>query len=256
MIVWRRAAGIAGSVMIGLMLWVSCNGGGEEGPEAVAAPCQNLEEFKRFRYTYTYKIESPKPEGPVDDTELGEPPFAVGPSAAPLIIEQQFEGSFVAPDRYFMEVSFLPEGNSQPVMLTYIGGQVWARSQETDWIPADVPNTFAPSTVCDAVLAQLDFTTLPSTPDSLDGLETRHFETTQEGLDVAGILFGPQSDMGRLAKDYSVAVWLTDDGWPARLEARSSGYYPSGRQMFVELTLEIRDVDAGDIEIEAPVEQP
>lgn len=253
--VWHKGAGIAGPVLIGVLIWLSCNGGGggqEEGTATDIPPCQQVREFKRFRYIYTYKIETPKPEGPVDETQLGEPPFAILPTAESFGFEQEYDGSFVAPDRFLIEVSTPSEEDERALQLTYIGDQSWAKTEGTGWLPSAGPNAFAPSKVCDAVLGELDLTGLPSMPDNLNGLKTQRFQVEQVGLEVAATLFGSESDMARLAKLYDVDVWLTEEGWPARIEAGSDGTYPSGRQLFFDVSLEIRDVNAGDIEVESP----
>lgn len=255
--VWHKGVGIGGLAIIGALIWLACSGGGQEArvPGPVTAPCQALEEFERFRYRATYKIESPKPEGSVDETELGEPPFAILPTAESFAIAQEYDGSFVAPDRFLVEVSTPSEEDTQGVLLTFIGDQAWAKPEieGATWVSAAVDNGLPPLEVCDAVLGKLDLTGLPSVPDTLNGLKTQHFQIEQADLEVAATLFGPESDMGRLTKLYDLDMWVTEEGWPAKLEASSDGTYPSGRQLFMEVTLEIRDVDAGDIEIEPPV---
>lgn len=259
--VWPQGVGIVGLAVIAFLIWLSCTGGGGEGPGegspgAITAPCQQLEEFERFRYTVTYSIESPKPEGPVDEAQLGEPAFAIQPTADTFSLAQEFNGSFVAPDSFSIEVNTLSQDDGQALLLVFIGNQVWAKTEGTDWLTVGLPNDFGPQRVCDLVLGELDIAGLPSMPDDLNGLKAQHFEIEQAELAVAATLFGPGSDPARLATVYSVDVWVAEEGWPARFEATSSGTYPSGRQIFVELTLEIRDVDAGDIKIEPPVELP
>lgn len=250
--VCHRRAGIAGLLLLGIVVWLSCNGGEREGLTPIAAPCQELEELERFRYTYVHKIESPKPDGPVDETQLGAPPFAIAPTAETLSLQQIFEGSFVAPDRYFIELNTPSELDPEPLQLTFIGDVGWVRTKATDWLSTGVVNAFTPQKVCDAVLGGLDLTGLSAIPETLNGLETQHFEIEGANLEVAATLFGAQSDMGRLAKLYSVDAWLTDKGWPARLEAKSAATFPSGRQLFLEVSLEIKDVNAGDIQVESP----
>ena len=57
---------------------------------------------------------------------------------------------------------------------------------------------------------------------------------------------------GRLLTAFNVDVWLTEEGWPARLEAKSEANYPSGREFSAELSLEIRDVNSEDVSVEPP----
>ena len=255
---WHKGVGIAALALIGALIWLSCSGGGgdgtgQESPGAIAAPCQQLAELERFRYKVTYKIDSPKPEGPVDEAQLGEPPFAIQPAGETFSLTQEFTGSFIAPDRFSIAVFTPSQEGGQELLQIFIEDQVWVKTEGTDWLSAPFTNDFPPQKVCDEVLGKLDLAGLPSTPDNLNGLQAQHVEIEQAELEVAATLFGPGSDMARLATVYSVDAWVAEEGWPARFEAKSSGTYPSGRQMSVEVTLEITDVDAGDIEIEPPI---
>ncbi len=58
--------------------------------------------------------------------------------------------------------------------------------------------------------------------------------------------------MGRLLSTPSVDVWITKEGWTVRLMIKDQATYPSGRELLMEISMDITDVDAGDIKVEPP----
>src|SRR5688572_23322712 len=135
---YRRGVAVSCAlVMLGLVAWLSC-GGDDEGPKPITSPCQELGKLERFRYTYRYRIHSPQPEGPVDETQLGDPPFAIPPTGETFSFEQIYEGSFVAPDRYQIEVRTPSEQRSASIQLLFIANEAFIASntpEGTVWRP-------------------------------------------------------------------------------------------------------------------------
>lgn len=252
----RRLWAAGGLVLMAGLLWLACNGGSSVGPGpspvALAGSCQPIAEFERFRYTVTYTLDSPKPEVPVDDTAVGDPPFAMPPNGDDFLLTQVFAGSFQGPDRFQIEVETPTEEDVGTVALIILGDQIWV-NVGSGWVMADFPNAFPPLGVCQSILSSVDFSGLDFSPQTANGQETRHVTIDEAQLDTAAVLFGSESDMGRLLAVFELEVWLAEDGgWPARLVAKSTGTYPSGRQLSMEISLEIKDIDASDISIEPP----
>ena len=239
-----------------LVIGVACAGGGgpvgtpSAGPGGGLVACEALDKLQRYRYTYSFQISSPQPETPLDETKVGLPAFALPPNNPDFEFGQEFEGSVVAPDR----VRQLVKNEGQPDLeLIFIGEQTWT-FLGGQWNPSGpVPVSFPPGQVCNAVLSAPDFEGVVPATEQLNGAASRHYRFEGVEAETAGVLLGAESDMGRLLTVYDVDVWLSEDGWPARLETSSEGTYPSGRKMFIELALEIKDVNAKDIEVEPPI---
>ncbi len=242
-----------------LVIGVACAGGSgggfaespSAGPGGGLVACEGLNKVQRYRYTYSFQISSPQPETPLDETQVGTPAFALPPDNPDFEFGQEFEGSVVAPDRIRQLVK--NEGQLD-LELVFIGEQSWTYVGDGPWqATGPVPPTFPPGQVCNAVLSAPDFEGAVPVTEELNGAASRHFRFEGVEAETAGVLLGPVSDMGRLLKVYDVDVWLSEDGLPVRLETSSEGTYPSGRKMFIELALEIIDVNAKDIEVEPPI---
>lgn len=248
---WRAAAVL---VVIGALIWAACAGGDGTGSglgQSSAAPCQSLNQFERFRYTFSYKIESPQPQGPVDAKAVGEPSFAILPNAATFELQQVYNGSFIRPDRYMIRIDSPSEEDAPPIELLFVGEQSWVNAGG-QWQLTAAPLVFAPMLVCESILSGVDLAGLAASAETVDGQAVSRFRLEDAQLGTAASLFGAESDMGRLLKSYSVDILLAEDGWPVRLEVGSESSYPSGRDMAIEISLEIKDVNAKDIEIEPP----
>lgn len=251
---------MAALALIMLMIAVACAGGNgsggtpvspSPGPGGGLIACQALAEFERYRFTLSYRLFSAQPETPLDETQVGNPPFALLPNNPAFEFPVHHEGSVVSPDRTHLVVKNegLPD-----LELIYIGGEAWSLL-EGRWVPASslVEVPLPPGQVCEAVMSVPDFGGVVPVEEELNGVATRHYRFDRVDSDIASVLLGPQSDMGRLLKVYEVHVWLAEDGWSARLEFRSEGTYPSGRTLLMELTLEIRDVNSKDVSVEPPI---
>ncbi len=253
--VWGRV-GLVPAVLT-LLALVACNGGGtgEEGPEGspvagVTDLCQPLAKAERYRYSFTYKVESLKPTGEIDVTAVGDPPFALPADAPDFQVTQTLDGSVQNPQR--VEMTIRTEGTGD-LQMVFIGPDQWILTGDR-WIKRQaelVP--FAPLDVCNAMLLGLDLTGAEATEDSVDGEKVLRYEVKAAELQTAVKLWTQQSDMGRLLKTYDVSVWLSDKGKaPVRMESRTIATYPSGRELSMDLSLTIKDVNAGDIKIEPP----
>jgi hypothetical protein len=242
------------------VIGAACNGEGEgerevpytrqsaNFPTDIPA-CQALNRFERYRYVYTYSFLSPELETVPDNVDRGSPLFGLFPEAPTFDFSQTYDGAIVNPDRIDLVLETKDMGD---MTVRWVEGQEWSNVSGT-WMPmAAQPFTFPPAQVCDAVMDGLDLSAATPSRETVGELEADHYRLRQVPLNTAIALWEAQSDMGRLLTTFDVDVWLTEDGWPARLEAKSRGQYPSGRDFSAELSLEISDVNSGDISIEPP----
>ncbi len=247
---WARASVIGTLILVAAILWVACTSGGS--PSGTFTPsCDALDKLERYRYTYFYNLESPRPTSPIDEAETGDPPFAILPTSASFTFSQRYVGQFVSPDRFSLEVQTLSQPESQGLPMIIIGGQQWVNLGGV-WTEGGASNPFPPLGVCEAVLTELDLAGLQFTSETVNGREARRFHMEEAPLRTIALLYGPGSDMGRLLTTPSVDIWITDEGWPAKLVIMDQADYPSGRELLMEISLDITDVDAGDIVVEPP----
>ena len=247
---WARASVIGTLILAASILWVACNSGGS--PSGTFAPsCDALGKLERYRYTYFYEFESPQPTGPIDEAEIGSPPFAILPTSGSFTFSQIFVGKFVSPDRFSIDVQTPSQPESPSLPMIIIGDQRWVNLGGV-WTEGAASNPFPPLTVCEALLTELDLEGLPFTSETVNGREARRFQIKDTPLRTIALLYSPESDMGRLLTTPSVDVWITEEGWPARLEIKDQGTYPSGRELLMDISLDIIDANAGDIEVEPP----
>ena len=254
-----------GSVALAMalaFLSLACTGGKQGSPDLPGLPgegtvglatCNELAKAKRFRYNFEYKLESPKPSGDTDASAVGNPPFVLRPNDPDFLIAQTIEGSFVEPDKFSLSIKTPGQADLPTV---YIGERRWAKLGDS-WAESESSTLgppFPPLMVCLSALTGLEFDAVTPAEEELNGLAVRHYSFGQITLEnMATALWGSESDMGRLLKVHDVEVWLTEDGSLARLETRSQGTYPSGRKLLLEQALDIKDVNAGDIEVEPPI---
>lgn len=247
--------GLLISLFLLLVVGAACGGGGEApySPQsanyATEVPaCQALNSFDRYRYVYTFRWFSPEPETVPEDADIGSPPFSLLPQAPTFELSQTYEGAIINPDR--IDIIQKTEDLGE-VMLRWVEGQVWANLGDS-WVPVDSrPVSFPPAQVCDAVIDGLDLSAATPSDEMVGELKTDHYRLEQVPLQTATKLW-TGSDPARLLSTFDVDVWLTEDGWPARLGVESRAQYPSGRDFFAELSLEISEVNSGDISIEPP----
>lgn len=211
--------------------------------------CAAFNRFDRYRYKFTFRVASPLPAGPVDLEEVGSPPFGLPPDSPDYELAQEHEGTIINPDKIDIVIKTpgLPDLN-----MRFLEGEQWTYIAGT-WILADRPEpyNYSPALICHSMMEGLQLTGTP-TPETVNGVDTTHYEFEDVSLLTGGYLFNAGSDQDRLLKVYSGDVWLTEDGWPVRLESKSSGTYPSGRELSLEVSLEITDVNSEDVAVERP----
>ena len=253
--------GLCGGILAAALA-LACNGGnGDEGPAVIGTPdlsraCQLLIEADAFRYSFEYVIESPKPPEPLETADVGDPAFGFPPGAEDFTFGQQVEGSIINPDSAELVIKTL--GTPGELPLVFIAGREWV-NLGGDWIESTPPSAvpFPPTDVCDAIVGDLDLSGAVPSQEEISGTEAFRYSVEQADIDPAGRLFGAKTRETGILEAYSVQAWIgVKDGRPLRLEAESVGAYPSGRELRVELVLEIRDVNDKDISIEPPIQEP
>jgi hypothetical protein len=246
-----------GALLLSLVM-VACSGG-ESGPATLpttgAAVCEGLKEAERFRYVFSYVIESPKQAEPPDDSALGD--YALPPSFPDFRFETKHAGAFVNPDRLDIEITS-PSAQGQSSLRTVrIGENQWFLvddNWQVDTNPNPAAFQFSPPVICDAMLSPLDLAGATGVPENVGDTAAMRFSINGATLPVSSQLLGPQSDMGRLLQSYDVNLWLSED--KARLvkaEAVSKATYPFGRELSIRFTLEAASYDEKGIEVEPPI---
>ena len=251
------AASITAVVVVIVVASASDGDSPGDSPPSTPAPgvaelCQPLAQAERFRYSFAYSMDSPQPEGDVDAaTVVGEPPFALQPASPDFAFAQQLDGAVEQPDK--LDVTVLTEGAEGEIRMIFIGDDKWVSLGDQLNPAQDQPIPFPPVEMCDAILSGLDPTGVTPTPDTIEGVDILRYELEDVELGTAVQIWTAVSDMGRIVKKYAVTLALSKkDNVPVRMESIGVGTYPGGRTLTVELTLEIKDLNAGDIKVEPP----
>jgi len=210
-----------------------------------------LAEAKRYRYSFSYTVESPHTQGPVDETATGSPPFALQPSAPDFVVSQQLDGAVENPGK--VDVTITTGDSPDKIHMIFNGPDQWVQTGER-WTKRQAEAVpFPPLDMCNAVLSGLDLTGLTPAEDTIDGEKALRYQADGVGLDTAVKIWTERSDMGRILKTYAVKVWLSKDKKvPLRMESTTTGMYPSGRELRMEVSLSVKDINADDIKVEPP----
>lgn len=249
-----RRGWLIGVPLLLLLCLAACGGGGGPAPipSTGAGVCDGLKQAERFRYVVNYTIDSPKPNGPIDESAVGSPPFSIPPAADDFSINITNDGSAVLPDSLDYELS-VP--NTPAARTIRVGDRQWIRlgaAWQEQMNPGPLP--FHPTNVCDTILSTLGVPAATGAVEQVNDTAARHFRLAAVPLDVSSKLFGPQSDMARLLKSYDVDFWIgEDDGRLVKVEAASTATYPSKRELTLKLTLEISSYNDDGIVIQPPV---
>ena len=253
--------------VVGLLtaLAVACGGGGEPegegsptppptGEDAALAPCRALQNLKAYRYSLELTLESP---------ESAETPAEVQPTptttlasryTAAVRFEYAIDASFVAPDRTEAVITAGSEDSS--FMMIVIGDQAWVELAG-NWRPAPAQTKipYRPLDICEAILLDLDLSQVEPQEEKVNDVKTLHYTFSQApSPEAMAKIFGPGSDMDILIKTLDVELWLAEkDEYPVRLDIGGSGLYADGRELRVHVSIDVRDVNSGDIRVEPPL---
>jgi len=235
----------------------ACGGGGAEieesptppltGEDAALAPCRALEELETYRFTSRLEVKSEKWPTPAE----GEP-TPVGTPAIDVFEYVVAEASYQAPDR--IQAVTGPPGGELPVIN--IGDERWYQLGG-DWTPDPrlPPVPYQPTTICRAIFPDLDLSQVEPQQDAMDKVKTLHyhFDDVYSEEAIARIpAIGP-GQLSEALKRFQVDVWLAEkDGWPVRVDLHSSGQLSDGREVSLELSTELKDINDKSIKVEPP----
>ncbi len=252
----QRLAWLVGGFLLLAVVLAACNGGNGTSianPTTGAEVCEGLAGAGQFRYAIDHVIESPKPTDPVDESAVGDPPFAVPPASELFRFEITYGGSFVGPDRLDFEFGVPGQPSVRKIR---IGERAWLNlggiwQEESAPIPLGLE--FTPTRMCEVAISALDLSGVTGTVEAVGDTEARHSRFQGVPLETASRLYDPPSDMARLLKIFDVDVWLSEkDGRLVKLESVSTAAYPSGRELTMEIVLEVEGYEE-EIVIEPPI---
>ena len=257
-------------VALGLTASVAaCNGGGDGGSSPTAQPtgsatpqptgqaatsaaCQTLASLDRYRYVSNLSLESPEELVPSSEGQPTPVATLTREYVGLFDFDYNTDASWVAPDR--VEASISAAGS--PLNLVIIGDRHWV-TLAGEWreVGPEYVLGYGPLEVCNAIFPEIDLTQAQGEKETVNGVSALHytFADTPTGQAMAAI-FGPQSDEAILFQTMNVEVWVAEkDGFPVRMDIEASGLYGDRRELKGQLRIELRDINADDIEVEPPI---
>ena len=237
---------------LSLSILLSACGGGEDQtakeagetptPDGQAIPIASLAELKSFRYSITMHIEIPG----LEDQLL--------PGFAALLSDVEIRGASVAPDKSEMQMTL---GESGQVMgAVAIGERTWFSSVE-EWTetPNGAPDVslLSPENVSGSVIDEKAFAGAKPAKEKMNGVDALHYTADQSGLGSLADLLGVAEPENDVPVETRMDLWLTEDGgYPVRVLIDARGTDAEGREMSVQLELNVTDLNDPGIEIEPP----
>lgn len=220
------------------------------GPQAGIDPCEAMQQLETYRYAVELQLESPEPSQ--SSAEPGPTPTAdlIREYGEDVDLLYQIQASFQAPDR---TEALITVATGQASMIV-VGDNTWVLSG-SQWRAEEVMRLpYRPPDVCLAMLPGLDFSTAEPQKETKNDVDTVHYHFAAVHSEKgAAHIFGYESDMAVLLKQFDIDVWLAEDGqWPARMELRSSGLYGDGRELHMTMFIDLMDVNSDEIQVEPP----
>ena len=205
-------------------------------------PVASLTELKSFRYSITMHIEIP---GLEDE---------LFPGFAALLSDVEIRGASVAPDKSEMQMTL---GESGQVMgAVAIGERTWFSSGE-EWTetPNGAPDgsLLSPGKLSGSVIDEKAFAGAKPAKETMNGVDALHYTADQSGLGSLADLLGVAEPENDVPVETKMDLWLTEDGgYPVRVVIDARGTDAEGREMSVQLELNVTDLNDPGIEIEPP----
>jgi hypothetical protein len=259
-----KAWGVLAIVGLLTALAAACGGGGEPegegsptppptGEDAALAPCRALQALKSYRYSLDLTLESPESaETPAEPQPT--PTIALTPRYTTAVrFDYAIDASFVAPDRI---EAVITAGSGDAFSMISIGDQVWVELAGRWTTPSEQTGIpYLPLDICEGVLFDLDLSQVEPQEEKLNDVKSLHYSLPQASAPQAmAKIFGVSSDMAILIKTLDVELWLAEnDKWPVHLDIDGSGFYTDGRELRVHVSIDVRDANSGDIQVEPPV---
>lgn len=239
--------------ILGGLLLAACGGSGES---AVKASCDAIEGIKSYRYSIALKLQSPAfQQSPGADP--ADPLSGFAEALTQLFSDIQLEGEFVAPDRSKTIMRFQDE----ELELRAIGDKSWVRIGDTWQEQAEAPQEgtiLTPETVCRDLVENLvpSLQVAEAIKATVNGIETKRYHLDEADLEGLPELLGTEAET-ELPSDFAVDVWLAEEGdWPVKLQVKAADDEGGGQPLSLELSMEFKDINDRDIEIEPPPVSP
>jgi len=237
---------------LSLSILLSACGGGEEQTAKEAAetptsggqtiPTASLAKLKSFRYSLTMHIALPEMEN------------ELLPGFAALLSDVEIRGASVAPDKSEMQMTL---GESGQVMgAVAIGERTWFSSGE-EWTetPNGAPDVslLSPDKLSGSVIDEKAFAGAKPAKETMNGVDALHYTADQSGLGSLADLLGIAEPENDVPVETKMDLWLTEDGgYPVRVVIDARGTDAEGREMSVQLELNVTDLNDPGVEIEPP----
>jgi hypothetical protein len=167
------------------------------------------------------------------------------------------EGAFVAPDRTQTQVSAsLGDLKLEEESIT-VGGQTWLKTGD-NWVEGEPQfqlSDFSPASLLEG-LGPDQLRLLKPEKETVNGVDSLRYNIDRadvETLSGLGALLGQDGDLANLPEEFSVDLWLAEDGgWPVRVTMTARGTMNGSDEMSLDFSMDITDVNDPNISIEPP----
>lgn len=237
-----------GLPLLALGVWAACtSGGGSVAPSPGAegeASCEPLSELERYRYDA--------------HVTLAVSPHDAPDALSPFTIPMEIDGAIQGQNR--QAAIHYPETPQDDLHVVVVGDRYWHLLGT--WVPGTLgPDSpvvipFMPLDLCTSLAPDVVASGPGVATEEINGVAARKYHFDALRSDFSSRLWGPQSDMAQFIPEYTLDIWLAEEGnWPVRFDLSGTGTYPNGQELQAQVFLEIRDIDDKSIEIVPPVDE-
>jgi hypothetical protein len=248
-------------ILVGAIVLSACGGGGKEeeaakegAPEAAATaiatpeegvatvtsgPAEAFAKLKSYRMNMRFVLEGTATETP-------------GALALDL------EGAFVAPDRSQTHVNARVGELQLEEESISVSGQTWVKTGD-NWVEGE-PKFQLSDLSPGSLLAELgpeQLRLLKPSKETVNGVDSLHYSLDRADVETMrslGALLGQDGSSENLPEEFSVGLWLAEDGgWPVRVTMTARGAMDGGNEMSLDFSVDITDVNDPGIKIEPPL---
>ncbi len=233
------------------MLIAACGGNGGDFVLSVGRlNCAAVAGFDSYHYDSSVLIEVKEPADGAATAPMDPSPFVLSWKSQ---VDAEDAGDLVEG-----VVKTNDSGRESLVDVVIARGTVWQQSDpNVGYISSSEGSTspfpFPPEDICLGLSNDIDLAALTGVPEKVNGIRSAKY--TLAGL-PAGVLADAVSvgggDMATVVDSYDGAIWVTQDGYPVRLEISGRGSYEGGSTLRVEVSFEYSHVNDVDKEIVIP----
>jgi len=202
----------------------------------------SLADLDSFRYSIKMHIEIPG----LQDELL--------PGFAALLSDVEIRGAAVAPDKSEMQMTLGESGRT--IGAVVIGERTWFSSGE-EWTetPNGAPDVslLSPEKLSGSIIDEGAFAATEPVRETLNGVDALHYSQTQSGLGSLSELLGIGEPQNDVPVETKTNLWLTEDGrYPIRLVIDAKGRDAEGRDISIQLEMNVTDLNDPGIDIRPP----